>query len=284
MAIFIVAMGLLAGLRHLFDISIPSYENLTTSTLLPTESEVEYVMNDEMEKEYLETEDVSDEESGAEVIQENEEEKEPDITIPDSINKNTTLYRLSGKIWSYDECLADTQEQHIYAAKKYGIKPVYSHEEVTKLASKYKVVSISDSPFYVIDKLDYSMPYLVPSAKELLTKISVNFIDSLRSKGYPVYLPIVSSVLRTTSDVEKLKKRNRNATDDSCHSYGTTFDITYSRFMPLTGISTPVDSAEWKSSELKLTLAEVLYDLRAQGECYVKHEKRQPCFHITVRR
>lgn len=277
-------MGLLAGLRHLFDINIPSYENLTASTLLPTECEAEGTMNDETEAENLEMEEASDEESETDVALENEEDKEPDITIPDSINKNTTLYGISGKIWSYDECLADTQEQHIYAAKKYGIKPVYSHEEVTELASKYKVVSISDSPFYVIDKLDYSMPYLVPSAKELLTRISVNFIDSLRSKGYPIYLPIVSSVLRTTSDVEKLRKRNRNATDDSCHSYGTTFDITYSRFMPLTGITTPVDSAEWKSSELKLTLAEVLYDLRAEGECYVKHEKRQPCFHVTVRK
>jgi hypothetical protein len=152
-----------------------------------------------------------------------------------------------------------------------------------QLAKRYEVVSIEGSPFYVVDKLKYSVPYLIPSAKELLTEISFNFLDSLQSKGYKMYLPIVSSVLRTTSDVEQLKKRNRNATDDSCHSYGTTFDITYSRFMPLTGIPTPVDSAEWRSSELKLTLAEVIYDLRDKGKCFVKHERRQPCFHITVR-
>ncbi len=279
--IFMAVVLLLAGIRHLFDVGILSYDNLKATNLLPTETEKVDIDKEADESNPEKTDrpippDVKAKETA-------HDDKGPEITIPDSINKNTRLYRMSGKIWNYDECFADTQQQHIFAANKFGINPVKCHDDVLEMANRHEVLNIEDSPFFVLDKLKYSMPYLVPSAKELLNDISINFLDSLRSKGYKPYLPIVSSVLRTTEDVEKLRKRNRNATDDSCHSYGTTFDITYSRFMPLTGIPTPVDSAEWRSDELKLTLAEVLYDLRMDGKCFVKHERKQPCFHITVR-
>ena len=113
MAIFIVAMGLFAGLRHLFDIRIPSYENLTANTLLPTESQEEYIMHDEPSDNH-EIEEFSQNDMSANNVKDNKKDEEPGITIPDSINNNTTLYRISGKIWSYDECFADTQEQEIW--------------------------------------------------------------------------------------------------------------------------------------------------------------------------
>ncbi len=281
--IFMIVMLLLAGIRHIFDVRIPSYEHLKAENLLPTEQnhndadfDIAESVSSDSPKSEIKEEPISN--------QSESDDSAPEITVLDSVNKNTALFRQSGKIWNYDECFADTQQQHIYAAKKFGIRPVDSPSDVLSLASQYKVVSLQNSPFYVLDHLKYSMPYLVPSAKELLDEICINFLDSLHQKGYKLYLPIVSSVLRTKSDVAKLRKRNRNATDDSCHGYGTTFDITYSRFMPLTGVPTPVDSATWIRSELKLTLAEVIYDLRLEGKCFVKHEKRQPCFHITVRR
>lgn len=34
---------------------------------------------------------------------------------------------------------------------------------------------------------------------------------------------------------------------------------------------------------LKLVLAQVIFDLKNEGRCYVKHERQQACFHITVR-
>ena len=34
---------------------------------------------------------------------------------------------------------------------------------------------------------------------------------------------------------------------------------------------------------LKAVLGEVLRDLKKQGRCYVKHEVKQACFHITAR-
>ena len=300
--VFIITLGSVAALRHIFSFSIPAYateettdkdeteeeatkDSATTSIML-AQTDQPAALSDQPDQSDLS--DLSD--LSAPSDSSNLANKDSmTLALKDSLRRdsirrrNTALFKKSGKIWDYDECLPDTQDQHISTAVKFGIKPVATHKAVMWKAKHHQLVAITESPFFVVEKLDYSLPYLVPRAKDLLTTISVNFLDSLQSKGYKPYLPIVTSVLRTTLDVRKLTRRNRNATENSCHSYGTTFDITYSRYMPLTGIPTPVDSAEWKRGELKLVLAEVLFDLRNQGKCFVKHEHRQPCFHITVR-
>ena len=302
--VFLITIGVLAAMRHLFNLTIPSYdkdkpkeEKTDSLKLLLAEAAAPVSQTDFASEEQnapppkaIKQEKEKKKEPEKETSEPADEEKDSltlaleDSLRRDSINRrNTALFRQSGKIWDYDECLPDTQDQHIISAMEHGIRPVATHRAVLWKARKHQLVSISGSPFFVVEKMNYSMPYLVPKAKDLLTEISLNFLDSLRSKGKKPYLPIVTSALRPTLDVKTLTRRNRNATENSCHSYGTTFDITYSRYMPLTGIPTPVDSAEWKRSELKLTLAEVLYDLRNEGKCYVKHEHRQPCFHITVR-
>ena len=76
-------------------------------------------------------------------------------------------------------------------------------------------------------------------------------------------------------DIAKLRSFNRNASENSCHQYGTTFDIAYNKYYALTR---PV-----RDDTLKWVLAEVLNTLRSQKRCYVKHERHQGCFHITVR-
>ena len=93
----------------------------------------------------------------------------------------------------------------------------------------------------------------------------------------PPYKIIVSSVLRTGKHIKKLSCRNVNASKNSAHCYATTFDITYKRFQPLT------DAEEVPQIKLKLVLGEVLRDLKKQDRCYVKHEVKQACFHITAR-
>ena len=86
---------------------------------------------------------------------------------------------------------------------------------------------------------------------------------------------IVTSVLRTMEDVARLRRRNGNATEQSCHLYGTTFDICYNRYQP---IERPV-----RNDTLKWVLSEVLRDMRQQERCYIKYEVKQGCFHMTVR-
>lgn len=131
------------------------------------------------------------------------------------------------------------------------------------------------SPYYDVKKLSNSIPYLVPRAAILLQDIGRNFMDSLQIKKIPLNKFLVTSVLRTKEDVEKLRRHNGNATENSCHLHGTTFDIAYNKY---SSITRPV-----RDDTLKWVLSEVLNDLRRQERCYIKYEKHQGCFHVTVR-
>lgn len=173
----------------------------------------------------------------------------------------------------YDESFPDSQPQQLEAALRYGVKPVLNRTDAEK--RKGELVYIGCNPYYNLKKLNNSIPYLVPRAAILLQDIAHNFMDSLQTKGVPINKFLVSSVLRTKEDVDKLRKHNHNATENSCHLYGTTFDIAYNKYAAITR---PV-----RNDTLKWVLSEVLNDLRSQGRCFIKHEKHQGCFHITVR-
>ena len=190
--------------------------------------------------------------------------------------------RIKG-VWSYDKCFPDLQDTQIIAAEKNGITPVRSRQEAETHVKQHTLVNITHSPYYVVDDLTHSMPYLVPKAHHLLNTIGINFIDSCMAKGVPVHLLMVTSVLRTADDVAKLQRGNQNATTNSCHCYGTTVDIAYNRFLPVAGGYTPrVPLLRW-DEPMKRILSEVLFDLRNQGLCYVKYERKQGCFHLTCR-
>ena len=184
----------------------------------------------------------------------------------------------SSKVWSYPECFPDSNKVHITVAEEIGVAPMKTRQELEHNIRNHRLVSIASSPYYMVDELTHSVPYLIPQAQQLINTISINFMDSLISKGLPLHLPIVTSVLRTGSDIENLQKGNRNSVTNSAHQYGTTVDITYNRFQPLNG----TEPTRYNDN-LKKTMAEVLYDLREQGLCYVKYERRQACFHLTVR-
>ena len=139
----------------------------------------------------------------------------------------------------------------------------------------HSTVYVGESPYYHVDKLRSSIPYLVPRAAVLLQDIGQAFYDSLYAKGVPMNQLIVTSVLRTMDDVKKLQRHNGNATDNSCHLYGTTFDICYNRYHPV--------AQAVRNDTLKWVLSEVLRDMRESQRCYIKYEVKQGCFHMTVR-
>ena len=142
--------------------------------------------------------------------------------------------------------------------------------------TKRPIVKITSNADYSVDELTHSLPYLVPEASRLLSSIGRNFQDSLKKKGDARYRIRVTSLLRTPATVKKLRRVNINATDSSTHQFGTTFDISYNRFHCLD------HSHELSQETLKNVLAEVLYDLRKEGRCLVKFEKKTGCFHVTV--
>lgn len=175
---------------------------------------------------------------------------------------------------SYDKAFPDSNHVQMMAAQRWGVKPVQDRANAEQ--RKDELVYVGMSPYYHVAHLDASIPYLVPHAAILLEDIGRLFYDSLHVKDIPLQRMVVSSLLRTERDVARLRRSNHNATERSCHLYGTTFDINYYKFSSFQG-DTIIDD------RLKQVLAEVLNDLRQQGRCYVKYEKKQPCFHITVR-
>ena len=138
------------------------------------------------------------------------------------------------------------------------------------------------SPYYRVDPLQASIPYLVPRAAVLLQDIGQAFFDSLQVKDVPLHRFIVTSVLRSEADVRRLRRTNGNATEHSCHLYGTTFDISYNRYETVQDPDGPQARAV-RSDTLKFVLSEVLRDMRQRGRCYIKYEVKQGCFHMTVR-
>lgn len=175
----------------------------------------------------------------------------------------------------------DLQDVHIVSARCWGVSPVKDREQAEH--RKDELVYVGSNPFYDIDpRMNRSIPYLVPRASDLLQKIGRNFLDSLAVKGIPLHKIIVSSVLRTEEDVRKLRRYNQNASEESCHRFGTTFDIAYNRYVT---VQHP-DSTERRAvrnDTLKWVLSEVLRDVRRDGLCHIKYEVHQACFHITVR-
>lgn len=218
--------------------------------------------------------------------------KDTDVQPADSIvlvpqqGKSPVFWRADGRevknrIYSvphFGNTFPDQNDVQLTSAVKYGVSPVQNAAEAEK--SKGKLVYMASNPYFYVDNLKSSIPYLVPRAAVLLQDIGRNFFDSLQVKGIPLHKIIVTSILRSKDDVEKLRVRNSNATVNSCHLYGTTFDICYNRYKTVQTEDCP--RREVRNDSLKWVLSEVLRDMREQQRCFVKYEVKQGCFHITV--
>lgn len=195
----------------------------------------------------------------------------PETAFEEAVRKEHLRLRKIGKL---HEIFNDSNHYQLAHAQRLGINPM------TDIASYYSssrpLVKIETNSDFVVDELRHSYPYLVPEAARLLHDIGRNFQDSLQSRKGGKYRIIVTSVLRTPVTVKRLRRVNGNATQESTHQYGTTFDITYTRFNPAEGKD--INSQE----DLKNLLGEVLFDLRRKGRCLVKYERKSPCYHVTV--
>ena len=187
------------------------------------------------------------------------------------------------RIWdvNFAKELNDLNDTQLAVAQAVGVPPVEDREAAEQM--KKRLVEIKDGDLYEVDELTHSIPFLVPSAAELLDRIGLNFRDSLAAKGLNPHKLVVTSVLRTEEDVRKLRKGNVNASENSTHRYGTTFDLSYWHYVRIPDLrGRPYE--EVPPEYLRATLSQVLRDLRNEGACYVKYEKKQTCFHITVRK
>ena len=159
----------------------------------------------------------------------------------------------------------DLNDVQLQVAQSVGVLPVADRNAAEHL--KTKLVKLEDTDTYVVDSLTHSIPYLIPSAK-----------------GLNPYKLVVTSVLRTEADVRNLRRHNGNASENSTHRYGTTFDLSYWRYEKIPEFrGRPYEDVP--TEYLRATLSQVLRDIHKQpGTCYIKYERKQSCFHITVRK
>ena len=185
------------------------------------------------------------------------------------------IYYQTKKV-SYKTYFDDLNDLHLEKARKVGLSAVPATRD--DVASLPGLTEISDNDYYVVDNLRYSVPYLTPGAAAELGRIAKAFSDSLARKNLVRdYKLVVTSVLRTSADVARLRRSgNPNASENSAHCYGTTFDITYTRFFR------EEETDEFMQPyELRKVLAEVLRDEKQAGRLLVKYEAKEHCFHIT---
>lgn len=216
--------------------------------------------------------------------------------VPDSLCAVDTLH------WTPDPAmqarhaavLADRNATQLTAATRYGLPaPLATRADAEAVAAG--LVPVRTCDHYVVDSLEYSIPFLTPAAASLLDDIATAFATKVREEHLGDYRIIVTSLLRTVEDVGRLRASgNRNAVPNSTHCYATTFDLSYERFYRI-----PTDE-EWRMAcgdnrditavtswadpeQLTGILADIVAAQRRSGRCYCIFEQRESCFHITVR-
>ncbi|SRR5574344_181035 len=180
---------------------------------------------------------------------------------------------------SFKMAFPDSNDVQLQSAQRYGVPPVQNRIDAEH--RKAELVYAAANPYFRVDPLRESIPYLVPRACVLLQDIGKAFYDSLYIKGVSLHQIIVTSVLRTEEDIIRLRKHNGNASENSCHRFGTTFDVCYNRYVTVQTAAQP--RRQVRNDTLKWVLSEVLRDMRESQRCYIKYEVKQGCFHITVR-
>lgn len=201
-------------------------------------------------------------------------EQTPPVDVPAPYFTPGGIHIQTRDVGPLYEVFNDSNKFHLAHAERIGIEPVMGIADAFRTRRPLRRIATCDA--YVLDTLEHSVPYLVPEAADLLEEIGATFQQRLQERGGCGYKIKVTSVTRTAGSVKRLRRVNRNATDSSCHKYGTTFDISWSRFINTDPRRIIADG------DLKNLLAEILYDLRADGRCLVKYEQKQACFHITA--
>lgn len=201
-----------------------------------------------------------------------QQQSQPEEIIEDN------LVAYPGRTFNYRIKFNDLQVKQHAVASAIGLsRPPKDRNDAASM--RKQLVEIKTNDNYIVDSLTHSVPFLIPSAKRELDSIGAEWADILQRNGLPHYRFYVTSVLRTQEDIKYLQRSgNINSVTQSCHCYGTTFDLAYMRYNKVTRTRDYMHE-----DNLKLVLGQVLLNHQRAGKIYVKYEAKQSCFHVTVR-
>ncbi|HLN20546.1 MAG TPA: DUF5715 family protein [Bacteroidales bacterium] len=159
-----------------------------------------------------------------------------------------------------------------------GIAKCVDEKDLAKRIVSGQLSKVRGGRYYSIEDMNYSYPYLTRQSKKLLREIGRRFNEKISREGLKGSRFIITSMTRTTSNVQKLGRSNSNASENSPHMNGNAFDISYARFSFLKFNVTECD--KWYMKE---ALAEVIYELKREKKCWATYERNQGCFHVVSR-
>jgi hypothetical protein len=202
--------------------------------------------------------------------------------IPKSHRKAMKLYFSEECVDKYQQVyskkLNDRIVDYIDQSKLKGIKPCADENDITTMFVTGELSKIKAGRRYLFGDMDNSYPYLTRNSKKLLNEISRRFRKNLKEDNLWRTKFIITSMTRTTENVQELSKSNINVSENSPHMYGNAFDISYSSFK--IGKRHITECDEWY---LKEALAEVISGLRDEKRCWATYEKSQGCYHVVCR-
>ena len=197
-------------------------------------------------------------------------------------------------------------KDHIEVAKRIGVPTIKNQKQIDKFRKKnllsYVDLKSKDNFFFynVQKNYRYLTPTTLKGLKTTTDEIQKIFRNYTNLKKVSLKIAI-SSALRPTKYQTNLRKRNNNATIISTHSYGTSFDIFYDDYylsLPEPGkmnktSKNVIDKTRQKIGfilgdslrrQFKTILHKTLIKLQNDGLLYAIHEKKQRCYHVTIRR
>jgi hypothetical protein len=208
------------------------------------------------------------------------------IYSPRDINKGFRYY-INNKIGSgcisysqpiFSRKLKDMLPDYIGESSASGISRCSNKRELLRKMLMGELFRIRDGRGYEVEDLSFSYPYLTKEGKTLLKEIGKRFrkkVSATRLRGSDFK---ITSMTRTTEILIRLRKFNSNASVNSPHFYGNTFDISYVRFSSPKWFITDCDKYFLKES-----LAQVIWQLREEKKCWATYEIKQGCFHVVAR-
>ncbi|HET9439116.1 MAG TPA: DUF5715 family protein [Longimicrobiales bacterium] len=190
----------------------------------------------------------------------------------------------------------DKNAAQIARARQLGVR---NPGDLDAAVAADKLVKLADTTeLWALHNLNYSVPYVTPSAYNMITEIARRFQQRLDSLHVPRYRVVITSAMRTPEKQAALRRINANASDvESAHEFGTTVDIAYRRFAPpIDAAPLPADTIErladsvmvktgsLRAAELQAVLGRVIAEMRQEGKLMVMMERSQTVYHVTVAR
>jgi hypothetical protein len=190
---------------------------------------------------------------------------------------------------------------HLAAVRRAGLEPGRSDEELPDYMNRGRLVDAQGGDdaayFYYNVKKRYRL--LTPDAVRGLGELTARFQSTLgRKKPLPPVKIAISSAVRPQQYQADLMARNVNASLETTHAYGASFDIFYDEYFVVLPAPAPSDRAGFIIESLnrrfgfllgaalrrqfQAALAETLMQMQDEGALYAIYEKRQRCYHVTI--